>query len=334
METSLLLRKFGRVGVPFFAVVGFCLIAFGGVGSSRQQHNFKVAYFGSSTVERDTRFARFRRALDRIDPLRIWPMEFDYANIAGLPDEQAAQDMAVVLTRRPEVVVTPTATGALIALRLPRSASIVFSSLVDPVQTGVVRALQSPGQKITGVSLYDDLDSKRFELLRDAFPGVRRVGVLVDPAWPHYERFHDTIGLPAAAVGLTAIPFVANTVAELNAAMLSPAAYNVDAWYVPQNYIAYLAQKQIIEHIRRLKVPSIHASEQEVANGALMAYVQDSSFVYDAIADLTLRILRGEDAGSIPIQRPKKFILAVRPRDEPGTPQISPSIIRRADKVY
>jgi hypothetical protein len=66
----------------------------------------------------------------------------------------------------------------------------------------------------------------------------------------------------------------------------------------------------------------------------LMAFAQDVPAATEMLADLTLRILRGEDAGSIPVQRPKKFILAVRPRDEPGVPQIHPSVIRRADRVY
>jgi putative tryptophan/tyrosine transport system substrate-binding protein len=294
----------------------------------------RVVYFGPSQAESDTRFARFRQAMSKRNPMHQPAVRLEYANISGMPAAQAAAAMARVMATAPHVVVTPTATLALTALAAPQRSAVVFSSIVDPLATGLVSSLRSPGLNVTGVSLFDDLDGKRLELLRDAFPAVKQVGVVVDRYWPQYADFDQALVRPAAALGLVAKPFVADTLIELHTLMQSPEWREMDAWYVPWNYIAGVAQLQIIAEIKRSNLPAIHGSEPDVAHGALMAYAQDASWVYDTLADLTLRILRGEDAGSIPIQRPKKFILAVRPRDEPGTPQINPSIIRRADRVY
>jgi ABC-type uncharacterized transport system substrate-binding protein len=107
-----------------------------------------------------------------------------------------------------------------------------------------------------------------------------------------------------------------------------------DAWYVPATYLAYFAEASILQHLQRLGRPSMHTTLGEVARGAPMAYVQDTRFVFDAMADLTHRVLRGVDAGSIPVQGPRQFVLAVRPRDTPAALRVHPSVVRRADRIY
>jgi ABC transporter substrate binding protein len=72
-----------------------------------------------------------------------------------------------------------------IAIRAAKQATktipIVMVSSADPVATGIVDSLARPGGNITGLSLLArDLSGKRLELLTEAVPGVRRVGVLWD----------------------------------------------------------------------------------------------------------------------------------------------------------
>ena len=51
----------------------------------------------------------------------------------------------------------------------------------DPVGTGFVSSLARPGGNITGLSVMaPDLDGKRLELLKEAFPKVARVAFLWD----------------------------------------------------------------------------------------------------------------------------------------------------------
>ena len=56
---------------------------------------------------------------------------------------------------------------------------IVFAVHPDPVGTGLVSSLARPGGNITGLSLMTpDLDGKRLELLKEAFPQASRVAVI------------------------------------------------------------------------------------------------------------------------------------------------------------
>ena len=262
------------------------------------------------------------------------PLQLQYARVPVMPIEEKKHHLATLLAGRPAVLVAPTAATALAAVQVPRTTAVVFSSAPDPVRAGIVRSLQQPGGRVTGVSRADDWHAKRIELLRDAFPRGRRLGVLLDRDWARNENFEALIGQPARSFGYSATPFLADSADEAADVLASAEAQAMDAWYIPPNYIAYIARATIIKHLQRTRVPAIHATEQEVAQGALMAFAQDESFAAATMADLSLRILRGEDAGGIPVQRARRFVLAVRPRAEPGAPQIQPSVIRRADRVY
>ena len=47
----------------------------------------------------------------------------------------------------------------------------------DPVGAGLVTSLAHPGGNVTGLTYYaTELTAKRLELLREAVPGIRRIG--------------------------------------------------------------------------------------------------------------------------------------------------------------
>ena len=62
---------------------------------------------------------------------------------------------------------------------------IVSATLMDPVQRGFALSLARPGGNVTGFTLmHTELNGKRLELLRTAFPWVTAVSALVNPANP------------------------------------------------------------------------------------------------------------------------------------------------------
>ena len=293
-----------------------------------------VVYVGQRSPQEDGGFQRFEAALMRASANLAVRPHLKYAQVTVGEEDHMTRSLAQVLSTAPTVVITPTAGTALAAVRLPRQSAVIFSTYPDPVRWGMAESMRAPGRRATGVSLNDTLNAKRLELLRDAFPNIQRVGVLLDSGLARREDFESLAVRPAAALGLAAQAFVADSVAELDTLMHSAEARRMDAWYIPPTYIAFLAEAQVIAHLQRLQVPAIHATEREVARGALMAYSQDNSFVAEALADLTVRVLRGEDPGQIPIQRPKKFTLSVRPREGEGALPIHPAVVRRADLVF
>ena len=66
-----------------------------------------------------------------------------------------------------------------------RTVPIVFAQSIDPVGAGFVESLARPGGNVTGFTQFEyGLSGKWPELLKEIAPGVKRVGVLRDPANP------------------------------------------------------------------------------------------------------------------------------------------------------
>jgi putative ABC transport system substrate-binding protein len=120
---------------------------------------------------------------------------------------------------------------------------------------------------------------------------------------------------------------------DLERLLVSRALQAADAWYVPTSFISYRFAPSIIRAQQRLSKPAIHTTVQEVRAGALMAYAQDTSFAQEAMADLVARIYAGEDPAQIPIDRPRRFTLAVRPRAEPASTRLPLTLVQRADLI-
>src|SRR5215510_12395450 len=79
------------------------------------------------------------------------------------------------------VIVAFSPAAILAAKKASPTIPIVFASVGDPVGDGFVSSLARPGGNITGLSaISPDLDGKRLELLKEAFPKVARVAFF----WP------------------------------------------------------------------------------------------------------------------------------------------------------
>jgi putative ABC transport system substrate-binding protein len=80
-----------------------------------------------------------------------------------------------------DVIVT-VSSAVLAAKKASATIPIVFALASDPVGSGFVSSLARPGGNITGLSMMaPDLDGKRLELLKEAFPKVSRVAFLWVP---------------------------------------------------------------------------------------------------------------------------------------------------------
>ncbi len=310
------------------------------------QQPVRVVYVGSGIEGADAPFQGFVKALGALAPERRQHLSLRYVQALETNDATLTQGLTTALALQPAVLVAPTGNTARLAASLvglspqattlprPSTVAVVFASYPDPLQLGLVQSLHRPGGRFTGVSLADELDVKRLELLRDAFPAARQVTVLADRDWAQARHAEHELPAAAAALGLSLRFLYAHTLPELDRLMRGADAAAAQAWYIPPSYIAYLAEAQIIAHLARLQQPAIHATEREVQQGALMAYSQDTKFTLGAMAELTARVAAGEDPAAIPVERPRRFVLSVRPRSAPAALRMDAAVVRRADRVY
>ena len=108
-------------------------------------------------------------------------LRIEYRWIVGGGIDRIRAAVAEVVVSHPDVVLTNSTPMVQELQRQTRSIPIVFASLTDPVETGVVTSLARPGGNATGFMDHEPaLSGKWLELLKEVAPGVNRVLVLVN----------------------------------------------------------------------------------------------------------------------------------------------------------
>jgi ABC-type uncharacterized transport system substrate-binding protein len=85
----------------------------------------------------------------------------------------------------PDVIVAHGTSSVGPLLHATRTVPIVFPAIVDPIAAGFVDSLARPGGNVTGFMSFEySMGGKWLELLKQIAPGVTRVAVLRNPAFP------------------------------------------------------------------------------------------------------------------------------------------------------
>src|SRR4029453_14307956 len=85
-----------------------------------------------------------------------------------------------------DLILTAGTPGALAAKRATQTIPIVMAVTGDAVATGLVSSLARPGGNLTGLTtMVPDLEGKRLEILREVFPKLAKLVVLLNSANPY-----------------------------------------------------------------------------------------------------------------------------------------------------
>src|SRR6266498_4579239 len=139
----------------------------------------RIGYIAPTGPE-NTNYAAFLRGLRDLGYIEGKNILVEYRSMEGNRDRIPSL-MAELVQLQVDILVSPNAPTILAAKQATRTIAIVMVVNTDPVASGLVDSLAHPGGNITGITrLTRDLSGKRLELLKEAVPGVSRVGVLMN----------------------------------------------------------------------------------------------------------------------------------------------------------
>ena len=95
-----------------------------------------------------------------------------------------------LVDRRVDLIVAPAGVAALAAKQATTTIPIVMIFPFDPVGMGLVSDLRRPGGNVTGTTFAPgrELVGKQLQLLKEALPGLVRVGLLRNPTDPGWSQ--------------------------------------------------------------------------------------------------------------------------------------------------
>jgi putative ABC transport system substrate-binding protein len=109
---------------------------------------------------------------------------------------------------QPDIILVNSTAGTVALQRETRTIPIVFTSLIDPVASGIVPRLNRPGGNVTGFAGFEaSLGGKRLELLSEIAPGLKRAAIMFNPDIATASAFMPSF--ETAARSLKLVPIIA-----------------------------------------------------------------------------------------------------------------------------
>jgi putative tryptophan/tyrosine transport system substrate-binding protein len=216
-----------------------------------------------------------------------------------------------------------------------RTIPIVFVQISDPVGAGLVSSLGRPGGNVTGFTNFEyAIVGKWLETLREIAPRLARVLLLQNPGnfgWPGYLRAMETA---APAFSLPFTPAPVRDAGEIERAVAAFAQHPDGGMIVLPDTTTSVHRKLIVGLAERHRLPAVYPFRFFVTEGGLICYGIDVLDVFRQASSYVDRILRGEEAGTLPIQAASKFELVVnRATANALGLTLQPSLLARADEV-
>jgi len=212
---------------------------------------------------------------------------------------------------------------------------IVMMRTADPVKSGLVSSLSRPGGNITGLTaMVDELSGKRLALVKEAFPGISRVGVLWFGPNPGTEIAVSALKVASRKLGLELVLFPVHGPADLTKAFETTTPSRINALLVIEDSVATKHMREILNLATTHSLPVVSQYKPFADAGALLAYGPSPAEMYRRAAYYVDRILKGANAGDLPVEQPTKFDLVINLKTAKALGvKIPPALLTRAAEV-
>jgi putative tryptophan/tyrosine transport system substrate-binding protein len=281
-----------------------------------------------------TRIAGFLQGLSELQYVVGQNVAIEYRWAEGHYDRLPA--LAEDLVRQQvTVIAAPTQDAALAAKAATATIPIVFNVGGDPVGSGLVASMNRPGGNATGISMFtNQLEAKRLGLLREMLPGIKAVGLLMNPNKASAENQLREVQAAARSLGLQLHVGRASSDTDIDAAFASLVDAGAQALLTAAD--PFLASRigKLVALAAKHSMPAMWEWPDFVEGGGLMSYGSSIVDNYRQVGVYTGKVLKGEKPAELPVMQPVKFELAINLKTARTLGiEVPATLIARADDV-
>jgi putative tryptophan/tyrosine transport system substrate-binding protein len=292
---------------------------------------FLIAASASFYSTRVEAFRQRLRDLGYVEGKNIL-IEYRYAEgkLERLPDLAAE-----VVRLRVDVIVTGGSPAIFAAKNATATIPIVFGAAAEPVGSGLVSSLARPGGNITGLSVMaPDLDSKRLEILKEAFPKIARMAFLWQPGVARGNPALTDMEAAAKALGVKLISLPVRSLDDFESAFARAKREGAQALITTPSPLINTQRRQVLDFAAKNRLPAMYTTSEFVEAGGLMSYGPNEVDLWRRAADFVDKILKGTKPADIPVEQPTKFefVINLTTAKQIGV-TIPSNALAQADKV-
>jgi putative ABC transport system substrate-binding protein len=258
--------------------------------------------------------------------------EYDYQNAQG--------DMANATTiaqkfKNDELdlvhaIATPTSQAA---VKVIKNKPIVYSSVTDPVDAGLVKTMGPSGTNVTGISDAWPIE-RQIELYHQMVPSAKKWGTVYNAGDANSVK---SIGWTRDAMKKFGLELVEVTIS--NSAEVYSGAQTlvgrVDAIYITSDNTVVSALESVVKVANNKKIPLFGGDTTTVETGMIAAYGLNYFQVGYSAGKKAVLVLEGQDPGTIPSGLTENLSLWInlKAAEEQGV-TVSEKFVKMAEKVF
>ena len=229
----------------------------------------------------------------------------------GSPEKLTAivQDL---VNRRVNVIVGACTPEGKAAIKVTKTIPIVMAATGDPVAAGLADSFAHPGHNVTGLSaMLLELSAKRLDLLKEAFPQVTHAAVIFNPERP--DNLPEVAAMQAAARrrGVVLDEHPVRSRKELGDALATMTAQGTQALLNAGDTLVGSNAQVLVDYAASRRIPALFENREFVDKGGLMSYGPNFPALHRRAAEYVDKILKGAQAGDLPIEQPTRFELVL-----------------------
>jgi putative tryptophan/tyrosine transport system substrate-binding protein len=258
----------------------------------------------------------------------------------GTQEELRANLKARLRKQAIDVIVALGTTETNVAKEIAPNIPTIFLPAADPIGSGFVRSLASPGTHLTGLSSFMGSESvgKQLEVFKQFVPALRRVGVLFDSRLKS-ASLHDSWNRLAAVaswlgINLTEMPVTSTAEASRKIIPRSHPGNDAGIFVLCSGLFKNLEELAAATTKQRLPLFGCNAFQVAEQN-VLLSYAPDLYSLGYRGAWFVDRIFKGTKPQDLSVETPRKFELVVNNKTagEIGL-KIPPGMLMLADRVF
>ena len=265
-------------------------------------------------------------------------LAFTVAEVNYQYDKASESQAHRVLATRPDVILIPGLARVPLFRHSPPEVPLVFlDASADAVPANVADP-RKPGGNLTGTAVRgaDDMPGKGWELLAESRPGLKRIGDFYsgESGAVEDDLRVQRIGNASVArkLGVEYREIPVSEKREFAAAALAIKSAGVDSLGVAGHWWTW--GEELLAFLERSGLSAVFEDPSIVRRGGLLSFRTKDDEAYRQGVELAVRVLKGEDPGSIPVRFVERFHLAVNLRTARTMKlAVPPSILSRADEV-
>lgn len=225
-------------------------------------------------------------------------LKIDLQNAQGDQSNLASMGQKLVSDNN-DILVGITTPATLSLSNATKDKPIIMAGITYPVEAGLIKSEDKPGNNITGVSDRTPI-KQQLEIMKKVLPKMKKVGILYTASEDNSVKQAQEAEKLAKELGLEVkVSSIANTndIQQVTESLAS----ETDAIFVPIDNTIASAMSTVVKVTDAKKIPVFPSADTMVADGGVLGIGVDQYQIGVETAKVVAKVLKGEDTKNMPI---------------------------------